>query len=434
MKFAITLLVLAATFAPAQQQPTVRTATAGVLIDVTVLDKDGKLVTDLTADDFEVTEDGKPQRIVSSTLMRGGVPARVLTAPAAAADSSASSSAGTAPAPHVVPTVTAILFDSLSADARPLAARAAGAFVSTLATGNEYGGVFLSGTSLATLQPFTNRTADLLAAIEQVAKTAPSNLSAEAERKRAVVRTQGLDPLTPVTASAEEARGWTTVADREQRLYGGAGDSEKLLTQLALQMEESYSRFLNEYEGDSSLSGLRTAVAALAPLPGRKSVLYFTEELPITSRLKPRFEALIGEANRANITIYPVDAAGLRVHSKEMETGQSVKLAGDQGLGAANRGNGAWTKDLENQEQVLSSRPGSVLGRLANETGGFLLDNTNDLAKGVTRMQIERTTYYLLGYQPTNTAMDGKFRKVTVKVKRGKYTVRARSGYVAETR
>jgi VWFA-related protein len=60
-----------------------------------------------------------------------------------------------------------------------------------------------------------------------------------------------------------------------------------------------------------------------------------------------------------------------------------------------------------------------------------VIDNTNDLAKGVARMQIERTTYYLLGYQPTNTALDGKFHRVTVKVKRGKVSVRARPGYVA---
>jgi len=80
---------------------------------------------------------------------------------------------------------------------------------------------------------------------------------------------------------------------------------------------------------------------------------------------------------------------------------------------------------------MLSSRPASTLGRLANETGGFMIDNTNDLGKGVARMQVERTTYYLLGYQATNAALDGKFRKVTVKVKRGKYTVRARPGYIA---
>jgi VWFA-related protein len=282
------------------------------------------------------------------------------------------------------------------------------------------------------VQPFTNRTADLRAAIDRVANTASNNLSVDEQRKRASVRTQGLDPLTPVTAGAEYTQGWTTVAEREQRLYGASGDpSEALLNQLALRMEEGYNRFLSEYEGDGSLSGLRSAVAAMAPLPGRKSILYFTEELPITSRLKSKFDTLIGEANRANITVYTVDAAGLRVHSKEQETGQGVKLAGDQGIGDARRSDGAWTKDLEQQEQSLTSRPASVLGRLANETGGFMIDNTNDLGKGVAQMQVERNTYYLLGYQPTNATADGKFRRVTVKVKRGKYTVRARHGYVA---
>jgi Ca-activated chloride channel family protein len=49
----------------------------------------------------------------------------------------------------------------------------------------------------------------------------------------------------------------------------------------------------------------------------------------------------------------------------------------------------------------------------------------------VARIQQERTTYYLLGYQPTNATTDGKFRRVTVKVKRPRLTVRARAGYIA---
>jgi VWFA-related protein len=199
-------------------------------------------------------------------------------------------------------------------------------------------------------------------------------------------------------------------------------------------MEDNYRRFLSENEGEAALAGLRSAIAGLAPLAGRKSILFFTEELPITSRLKPRFDAVIAEANRANVTIYPVDAAGLRLHSKEDETKNEVAVAGGQANGIVPRPEGAWTKDLEKQEQVLESRPTAVLGRLARETGGFMVDNTNDLGKGVALMQVERTMYYLLGYQPTNTAKDGKFRKVTVKVKRGKYTVRARPGYVADTR
>lgn len=436
MRYAVSLFVLVAAFASAQdQRQTVRTATAGVLIDVTVLDKDGRPVMDLTGADFEVSEDGRPQQILSATLMRRGVPARIGGAPAVSPRSSDATTGDAAPASPKTPTptVTAILFDSLSPDARPFATKAAAEFVNTLSSPSEYAGVFQSGLAMTTVLPFTNRTADLRAAIDHVANTPTDNLSAEAERKRAMARTQGLDPAAPVTAAAEEARGWTTVADYEQRLYAfdGPDKSEALLTQMALQMQEGYSRFLNEYEGDGSLSGLRSAVAALAPLSGRKSVLYFTEELPITSRLKPRFDALISEANRANVTVYTVDAAGLRVNSKEAETSRGVNLAGAQGVGDANRGDGAWTKDLEKQEQMLSSRPAAALGRLASETGGFMIDNTNDLGKGVARMQTERTTYYLLGYQPTNAVLDGKFRKVTVKVKRGKYTVRARPGYVA---
>lgn len=186
-----------------------------------------------------------------------------------------------------------------------------------------------------------------------------------------------------------------------------------------------------ESEGQASLAGLQSVVDAMGALAGRKTILYFTEDLPITSRLKPRFDTLIGRANRANIVVYPVDAAGLRIHSKEAELGRNVTLAGAQGVGDSARGDGPYTKEMERQEQMLSSRPTAVLGRLAKETGGFLLENTNDLGAGVARMKLERTTYYLLANQSTNSALDGTFRRVTVKVKRSKVTVRSRIGYVA---
>ena len=95
------------------------------------------------------------------------------------------------------------------------------------------------------------------------------------------------------------------------------------------------------------------------------------------------------------------------------------------------RGDGPWTRDLEHQEQVLSSRAAAVLGRLAEETGGFLVANTNDLSKGLARMQLERRTYYVLAYQPTNATMDGSYRRVSVKVRRSKVSVKARPGYLA---
>jgi hypothetical protein len=95
-------------------------------------------------------------------------------------------------------------------------------------------------------------------------------------------------------------------------------------------MRESYSRFVAELDGEWSLGGLRAVVGGFSELQGRKSILYFTEKLPITDRMKPKFDALIGEANRANITVYPVDATGLRVHSADGEVKRNMDVASTQ--------------------------------------------------------------------------------------------------------
>lgn len=417
------------------QQPAVKTATAGVLIDVTVLDSKGRAILDIGPDDFELTEDGVRQQIVSATLVQAGV-VRTLT-PGQSSDVSTAAQAAAAgstpvpaarPALDATPSVTAILFDRLSAEARPLARRAALAYVSTLSPPHDYAGVFLADVALRTYQPFTNQSEILRQGVDRLAASAPSNLTAGAERA-GNQRIQSIDPNKPPTAGAESGGGWVSVGERERRL--NAPGPEGMMARMELRMEESYGQFLAEYGGHASLSGLRAVVSSLGALPGRKSILYFTENLPITSSLKPKFDALIGQANRANITVYPVDAAGLRVHSAEAALNRNVSVAGAQGIGDANRGEGPYTKELERQEQLLSSRPTAALGRLAKETGGFLLDNTNDFGAGVARMQQERTTYYLLGYQSTNAALDGTFRRVSVKVKRPKVTVKARSGYLA---
>lgn len=419
------------------QPPALKTATTGVVIDVSVLDARGQPVLDLTPEDFELSEDGKRQPLVSVTLVRDGVarepnappPATSGTAavatPAARATNDIPTAAATAD--RITPSVTAILFDRLSPEMRAVAGQAALAYVATLSPPHDYAGVFLADTTLRTFQTFTNQAESLHQGVSRVAATAPMSLAAGAERA-ATTRVQAFDPDQAHTAAAESGQGFSA-ADR-WALMNKPSTPEVLLLRLELKMAEGYQQFASEYEGQASLTGLRATVDALAALPGRKSVLYFTENLQVTSRLKAKFDELIGRANRANITVYPVDAAGLRVHSEDARLGRNVGVAGSQAVGDERRAEGGWTKDLEQQEQMLSSRPGAVLGRLAKETGGFLLENTNNLAAGVARMQQERTTYYLLAYQPVK-AMDGKFRRVNVKVKRPKATVRARPGYLA---
>lgn len=73
-----------------------------------------------------------------------------------------------------------------------------------------------------------------------------------------------------------------------------------------------------------------------------------------------------------------------------------------------------------------------VFGRLAKETGGFVIESTNDLAAGFRRIDADRRFHYLLTYTPRNTQFGGEYRKIEVKVNRKDAVVRARSGYRAD--
>lgn len=417
------------------QQPIGRTTTAGVLIDVSVLDRDGRPVLDLGLDDFELSEGGTRQRIVSASLVQGDV-VRPIRSPAGAVAAGAPPAVGgqgvsqpPPDAPLFTASVTAILFDRLSTETRLFARKAALALVATMTAQHDYGGVFLADTRLIPFVPFTNQHSQLRDAIN--AGTAVVTGQPTSGQSAATSRTRDV-PVDPnqggPTAGAEMGGGWISALEREKLL--NAAPPEGILRRIELRMSEGYQQFGAEYEGQSSIAGLRAVVEAISSLPGRKSIMYFAESLPMTDRLKPRFDAVIVLANRHNITIYAVDAAGLRVHSTEAQVNRNLDVAGSLGVGDAKREEGAWTKELERQSQMLSSGT-AVLGRLAKETGGFLLQNTNDLAAGVARMQQERSTYYLLAYQPVNATLDGKFRKVEVKVKRPRVTVRARPGYTA---
>ena len=68
---------------------------------------------------------------------------------------------------------------------------------------------------------------------------------------------------------------------------------------------------------------------------------------------------------------------------------------------------------------------------LSDETGGFAVVNTNDIAGAFERLVEENSSYYVLGYYPSNDRRDGRFRKIEVRVNKPGLTVRARRGYVA---
>jgi VWFA-related protein len=114
------------------------------------------------------------------------------------------------------------------------------------------------------------------------------------------------------------------------------------------------------------------------------------------------FQSLMGRANRANVSIYPIDPRGLAA---------PATVAGQDRL----------------------ERLRSTMRDLASSTDGFTVIDTNDFERGMKRIVDDMSSYYLLGYYSTNAKLDGKFRKIAVRVKRPGVSVRARNGYLAPT-
>jgi hypothetical protein len=127
--------------------------------------------------------------------------------------------------------------------------------------------------------------------------------------------------------------------------------------------------------------------------------------------LYQEFMDLMDVANRANVGIYPVDARGLAATDRP--------LGMDQGTPAEE------SRRVQTRVEYLRS--------LAENTDGLAVLNTNDIDRGLRRIVADMTSYYLVGYSSKNAKLDGRFRKITVRVKRPGVDVRARRGYQAAT-
>jgi hypothetical protein len=155
--------------------------------------------------------------------------------------------------------------------------------------------------------------------------------------------------------------------------------------------------------------------------------------MPTSVQLK--FQSVISAANLANVSIYAIDAAGLRIESGTAEAARELNSLAAQRMQQVGRSTdsagGPYLKALEKNEDLLRLDPRGGLGVLASETGGFLIHDTNDLTAGVRRISDDMRGYYLISYIPRNTAYDGRFRQISVKLSRPDFEVQARRGYYA---
>jgi len=412
-------------------------ATTAVLVDVVVRDRRGRPVTDLAAEDFAIAEDGVAQKVDSFTRVTrgGGIGVGVawkrpttatVTPPSAGRDPDVA-------APDEESTL-ALVFDHLSAESLRLAQKATRVYLPTSGEWQGKVGVFATDPGIRVVQPYTTDPTLVRLAVERVLPAATAAADQNSERtdqliaRRAELRGQG-------QSAGTVSGGVTGPALGRAAAQAGERQTELRLLQTELNLMRSFDHVDREHGGYDAALALFAVVQTLAEQPGRKAIVFFSEGLPVTPALSARLDLVIDAANRANVTTYTIDANGLRAKStltnmrKEMEAfADERRFQNDTGV---TRTEGPITMAFERVEDTLRIDSRTGLARLAEDTGGFLVEQSNDLSSAFRRIDEDNRFHYLLTYSPKNAAFDGKFREIRVKVRRAGVQVFARKGYRA---
>lgn len=373
---------------PTDDRDVVRISTNLVQLDVTVTDKNGKVVTDLAQDEIEVFENGKRQKL-SNFLF---VPLQV-GADRPSTDTESAVAARRRLTPEQVSRSVAIAVDtlSLSFESTVAARRAIRRFVDEQMQPGDLVAIVRTGDESGVLQQFTNDKRLLLAAADRIKWTGMGS--------------GGVTAIQPVSS------------------FGYADDKDM-------------SELKDQLNAASSIRALKHLINGLAQLPGRKSMILFSDgpkfsakdtgEFDYDRSTFPLFRMLADHANRASVTIYTVDPRGLQYTgptSRDDLKNMPRDTPGFVGslIGARNLG-------------LLGSQQG--LRILSEQTGGLSIRNTNDLAGGIRQMLADQS-YYLIGYIPDVDTIDvkrAKFYELEVKVRRPGMTVRHRAGFIRDPR
>ena len=442
MKTFLSLLLIAAIglqAASQEQDEVVRVRSNEVRLDVVVKDKKGRPIRDLKASDFEILEDGVPQKVESFRFVSRE------TTPAGSESKDAKSSTDvpspTTPAPtrRTTPAVTALVFDRLSPEARALARKAGLAYAQEGMASGGFTGVFGIDQALRTIQNFTDDPQLVKDAVDNVTGAAISGYNSGASKMRDnVERSAALDQEIASSSGAASAAGGArdSAGAAAASADAGAASIQQKFLEMETQMLDHYERLERDQQGFATINSLLAVITPMQNLPGRKTIIFFSEGLKLPPSVLQKFPTVINAANRANVSIYSIDAAGLRTEAGTTEAARELNsIAGasmaQQGRGSERGANGPYLRALERNEDLLRFDSRSGLGQLSDQTGGFLIHDTNDLASGLRRIDDDMNGYYLLTYVPQNKDYDGRFRRINVKVGRSNVEVQSRQGYYA---
>ena len=416
--------------------------TTRVQVDAVVTDSKGHYVTDLTADDFAIYDDGKPQKITNFSYISVSSP----TPPQSRSERKAASK----PSPLLPPAPSAparqedvrrtivLMVDDLGISFEDMAyvRYALRKFVEQQMQPGDLVAICRTGAGSGAVQQFTTDKRILLS----VADGLRWNPNGRA----------GLSFFEPYGKYSSLAQQIGAPGAGNQ----GSGIPDRLDVNYNVQRNTNFTI--------GTLGAISYIVGALREMPGRKSIVLFSDGLQLftpgegpimhsgmdsvqnsenNADIQEALHKLLDRANRAGTVIYTIHTAGLQTQQLDAQdrvdlTGMNQQQVMDTlhqitgiGLPGQSRIGG---RDL----QFNSSQQG--LAYLALETGGIAYQNGNDFNYGLDKVLQDQSGYYLIGFKPPSDTFEEKhgarsYHHVAVKVTRPGLHVRSRSGFFGET-
>lgn len=413
-----------------QGTPSYKAGAHEVLLDVIVRDKGGRVVRDLEPQEVEVRDAGSPVSVKSFRFVEGVGAEPAQPQPGTHAPA-------TTPATTLDPLrqirLVSIVFERLSVDGRRLFKQAALDLVNNASDRNLYFSIFYIDQRLHVIQPFSNDRMALRRAIDRaVAGAYTQYISQSMEIEKQLDNVSQAEDAT--AAAASQAPGTISSGSIGQ----AAAQAQLARMQLnSIQFSQSNQSLQQARASVFSLIGL---VKEQIRLPGRKMLLYFSEDFKVPGDMQEHFRSLISAANRANVSVYAVDARGLVTASQSEEGRSLLSSAAKSSKKEADRYRSGRQSQAVTPDEVrvfdtlmdgLRANVQAALSELAVSTGGFLIADTNDLRTPMRRALEEVRSYYEIAYTPAIVNYDGHFRPIEVKLKRPDMTVQTRSGYYA---
>lgn len=409
---------------PADADEVVRITTNLVQVDAVVVDGDGRHVSELRAEDFEILEDGRKQRITNFSYVRTARP-DASPAPTSSTPTTAVEARGEdrrrdkMPPPPVPPVVlrpdrtrrvTVFALDDmgLSFESIVLAQRALRKFIDEQLQPDDLVAIVRTGAGSGALQQLTSDKRRLHAAIDSLRWN---------PRGRA-----GVNPI--VAGVRHETQDRAGVPEEA----GGEGSGRDTITGLNQRISTN-----------ATLEALAYFVRGLRELPGRKSIVIVSDSIATrdvngVNIVDTEMRRLIDLANRSSVTFYGIDPRGLPTLGVEAaEGGICIGSPGCTGPRLSQVQSGNDPRIGARRSAFYESQDG--LNHLARQTGGFAALNSNDLRRSFGRVFDDQVGYYLIGYRPDERTFDAKtgvrrFRSLQINVpKRTDLKVRSRSGF-----